>query len=164
MDRLAPLMSSAKDDWQTPDCVLDRVRMIAPIGLDPCTAEDNPVGARWFYTPEDDGLSKSWWTKVENHELIYVNPPYGRGIGAWVDKCREAAKVYDRVVALLPARTDTKWFPWDADAICFWRGRLKFRGAPAPAPFPSAVVWWHRGYSRQPFIDAFGDAGKVVLL
>jgi hypothetical protein len=49
------------------------------------------------------------------------------------------------VVALLPARTDTKWFhqfiynkPWVS--IEFIMGRLKFSGSKTAAPFPSMVV------------------------
>ena len=61
----------------------------------------------------------------------------------------------DLVVALLPARTDTRWWQdycMKADVIKFIKGRLKFinRELPSyredddfkvsPAPFPSAVV------------------------
>jgi hypothetical protein len=45
-------------------------------------------------------------------------------------------------VCLVPARTDTRW--WHDYAvqgeIRFIRGRLKFGGHKANAPFPSAVV------------------------
>lgn len=159
---LAPLMSSADGTWQTPDNVLELVRRVGNIGLDPCTVESNPTGAWHFCTPEHDGLARPW--KAPGNSLIYVNPPYGRGIGAWIAKCHAAAAEGNRVIALLPARTDTKWFPWNADAACFWKGRLTFRGADAPAPFPSVVVWWHRGASRQLFKRVFDDAGKVVML
>ena len=162
MDRLAPLMSSAKDTWQTPECVLERVRRVAPIGLDPCTVPENPTDALFIYTPDDNGLTQPWYTYGDEHALIYVNPPYGRGIGAWVSKCCEASEWGETVIALLPARTDTLWFPWGADAICFWHGRLTFKGAPAPAPFPSAVVFW--GSNVGAFREAFKGAGKVVML
>ena len=51
-------------------------------------------------------------------------------------------------VALLPARTDTKWFHnyiYEPATIIFIKGRLKFEGGEklAPAPFPSMIViWW----------------------
>ena len=50
----------------------------------------------------------------------------------------------ERVICLLPARTDTAW--WHDTVIAggaevrFVRGRLRFVGAEHPAPFPSAVV------------------------
>lgn len=165
-----------RTDWQTPEHVLERVRRVAPIGLDPCTTHANPTGARaWWYLDGPfplDGLASGWSTEKSGH-LVYCNPPYGRGIGAWMDKCHEAAVAGVTVIALVPARTDTRWFPWTADAICFWRGRLTFRDAPAPAMFPSAVVLWTWGRrgsrecfnrTRDSFCAAFGDAGKVISL
>lgn len=161
---MAVMTSSARPDWQTPDCVLERVRRVGPIRLDPCTVASNPTGAQYVFW--ESGLDCKWVEATEafggTRGLIYCNPPYGRGIGAWVDKCREAAAAGETVIALLPARTDTRWFPWDADAICFWKGRLTFRGAPAPAPFPSAVVYWGTEANMLRFGRAFYDAGKIV--
>lgn len=161
-NHLTPLMSSARGDWQTPDCVLERVRKVAPIGLDPCTSPENPCGADYCSTPllGGDGLLADWTAFHAPGRLVYCNPPYGRGIGAWVEKCHDEYMRGGEVIALLPARTDTRWFPWDAVAICFWRGRLTFKGAPAPAPFPSAVVYWGQRYWA--FNDAFCDVGKIV--
>lgn len=128
--------SSAKDDWCTPPEVLKRVRKVGPIGLDPCCnrtdikhvrpkaafvnpdREQKTIGFLDVDDRDADGLAEPW----SGYGLVYVNPPYGRRIGKWVDKCREA----DECIALLPARTDTKWFPWDADALAFWKGRVKF--------------------------------------
>lgn len=49
------------------------------------------------------------------------------------------------VVALLPARTDTRWWHdcvMKAKEIRFIKGRLRFDGHKHNAPFPSAVVVW----------------------
>lgn len=54
------VMSSQRHDWQTPDAILDAVRKVAPIGLDPCTVASNPTDScialpasrtdtRWFH-------------------------------------------------------------------------------------------------------------------
>lgn len=48
---LAPLMSSEKPDWLTPDVILGLVREVAPIALDPCTTEENPCRAMCIHTP-----------------------------------------------------------------------------------------------------------------
>jgi hypothetical protein len=161
MARLKPLMSSERQDWQTPDCVLERVRAIAPIGLDPCTTAENPVGASIFYTPGDDGLSMPWEVGDEG-TLVYCNPPYLRGEQSrWIRKCDST--LMRTVVALLPARTDTRHFPWTADMLCFWRGRLKFRGAPAPAPFPSVLALWTADATHgDRFAWEFRHVGKVI--
>jgi len=159
----APLMASARtgtgsDHWRTPECVLDRVRQVAPIGLDPCASPD---GEYWF--------AECNWTVMAFDEdwggygLAYVNPPYSQ-CRAWLERCAQEARHGLEVIALVPARTDTR--AWHesvfgvARAVCFWRGRIRFVDAAAGAPFPSAVVYWGRAVSR--FHAAFGEAGEVV--
>ena len=75
---------------------------------------------------------------------VFCNPPYGREIGAWVEKCyHEAQKENTVVVMLIPARTDTKYFHdyiYHRSEIRFIRGRLKFGNSNQGAPFPSMVV------------------------
>ena len=49
------------------------------------------------------------------------------------------------MVGLLPARTDTRWWKEDvmqASELRFIRGRVRFGGSAAGAPFPSVVVVW----------------------
>lgn len=72
-----------------------------------------------------------------------MNPPYGRGIAAWVEKAYRSSLEGSRVVCLLPARTDTRWFHdyiLDKAGIIFVKGRLKFSGSKVSAPFPNMVV------------------------
>jgi phage N-6-adenine-methyltransferase len=80
--------------WLTPDDALDPVRAYAPIGLDPCTEAHNPVGAKTFFTEEDDGLAQSW----QDQGLVFVNPPYSTlsplGDDATTEEKREAKRVY----------------------------------------------------------------------
>ena len=74
---------------------------------------------------------------------VFCNPPYGRDLGAWVRKgYEEARKPGTKVVMLLPARTDTKWFHEFCvkGEIKFLKGRLKFGDGKGTAPFPSMVV------------------------
>jgi len=79
-------------------------------------------------------------------ETVWCNPPYGREIGKWVKKCyEEAQKPRTKVVGLLPARTDTKWFHdyvYNKALIVFVKGRLKFGGGKRDAPFPSMICVW----------------------
>lgn len=154
----AAMLSSADPSWCTPECVLERVRKLGPIGLDPCSNENSIVGAAKELRLPDDGLSCPW----DSHGLVYVNPPYGREITRWMQKC--AAEYVLRgveIVALVPARTDTKWWQGvvvpSATAVCFVRGRLTFLGAPAGAPFPSAILYY--GARVAEFCEAFADLG-----
>ena len=157
------LLTSNRGDWNTPQNVLDLVRAVGTIGLDPCSNAGSIVGATASLNGRDEtdsGLTCSW----RCDRLAFLNPPYGREIGKWLAKCSEEASRGAEIIALLPARPDTAW--WQdhaakADAICFWRGRLTFLGAPSPAPFPSAVVYW--GVRPYRFADAFVIAGWVVM-
>lgn len=162
----AALLSSVKMDWQTPDKLLDVVRNVAPIGLDPCTVIENPTGALYVCAHDCgmDGLTYDWITLCSADQIIYVNPPYGRALASWVTKCRAEAREGANVILLCPARTDTRWFPWDASRICFLKGRLTFKGAPAPAPFPSAVALWTYSFDiRDRFVSEFSAFGTVVI-
>lgn len=93
-----------------------------------------------FYTPKDDGLVQSW-----QDERVFMNPPYWREIGKWVRKAFESVfvdKTAKKVVCLLLARTDTKWFHefCTQGKIEFIKGRLKFGDSKNSAPFPSMIV------------------------
>lgn len=134
--------SSASDEWATPRDFFAKLDARWHFTLDPCATAGNAVCAQ-FYTRADDGLAQPW------RGTVFLNPPYGRGIGKWVEKaCRSALEGDATVVCLLPARTDTSWWhtwiiPFAAE-VRFIRGRLKFGGHKNAAPFPSAVVVFKR--------------------
>lgn len=129
--------------WETPQDLFDKLDAEFHFDLDACALPENAKCAR-HYTPEQDGLSQPW------EGAVWCNPPYGRGVGAWVQKAVQSALEGATVVMLLPARTDTKWFHqwiYRRAEIRFLSGRLKFGGAKNSAPFPSMVVafgkdWW----------------------
>ena len=62
----------------------------------------------------------------------------------WIQKgFEESQKEGTKVVMLIPARTDTKYwhkFVMRASEVYFVKGRLKFGDSKNSAPFPSAVV------------------------
>lgn len=132
------LMFSSKTDlWSTPQDFFDRLNAVHNFTLDVCATPENAKCSR-FYTEADDGLSQSW-----RGEICWMNPPYGREIGKWVAKAYSATDWENtKVVCLLPARTDTRWFHdyCVKGQIEFIRGRLKFGGQKSPAPFPSMIV------------------------
>jgi phage N-6-adenine-methyltransferase len=135
----ATLFSSKTVEWSTPpDYFADLDQEFGPFDLDPCATPENAKCAR-FFTIKEDGLSQRWEGRV------YVNPPYGRGCGLWMRKAWESAACGDAelVVCLIPSRTCTRWwhqYVSKAAEVRFVQGRLKFGGADAPAPFPSALV------------------------
>lgn len=134
----AVMFSSATDLWATPQWLFDDFNAEFGFTLDACALPSNAKCAKYF-TPEVDGLAQDW-----GGEVVWCNPPYGREIGKWVKKCAEESKKNNTtVVALLPARTDTKWFHeyiYRRAEVVFLRGRLKFGDAKNSAPFPGMIV------------------------
>lgn len=139
------LFSSASQEWATPQDLFDRLNAEFRFTLDVCATPENAKCARYF-TREQDGIGQSW-----AGERVWCNPPYGREIGAWVERCVSATPdeffqshgAPSLAVMLLPARTDTRWwhdFVIPYGKVEFIRGRLKFGGHKNSAPFPSAVV------------------------
>lgn len=140
----AALLSSAAADWTTPQDLFDELDAEFHFELDPCATPENAKCAAYF-TAEQDGLVQPWAPAV-----VFMNPPYGRQIGRWVEKAEAESRAGATVVALVPARTDTRW--WHeciADhEVRFLRGRLRFGSASSGAPFPSAVVIFRETDSR----------------
>lgn len=145
------MFSSKSDEWETPQDLFDKLNEEFHFTLDPCATYENHKCDK-YYTKEDDGLSKDWTS-----ETVFCNPPYGRNIGKWVEKCYKENLKGVTVVMLIPARTDTSWFHNyiynnPNVEIRFLKGRLKFvnRLLPSwnengdyklsPAPFPSMIV------------------------
>jgi phage N-6-adenine-methyltransferase len=131
------LFTSNTGEWETPQDFFDELNKEFNFTFDVCATKENAKCKR-FWTKENNALTKDW-----NLERFWMNPPYGREIGKWIKKA--ATKRNGIVVALLPARTDTRWFhdyiykkPYVE--IKFIKGRLKFGGAKNSAPFPSMLV------------------------
>ncbi len=132
--------SSRSDEWPTDPAVFAEIeREFGPFDLDPCATRENAKAARYF-TRAQDGLAQEWTGRV------FMNPPYGRPIGAWMRKAHEAAQTTaEVVVCLVPARVDTAWWHgYAARGECrFFRGRVPFvrpDGGRGMSPFPSALV------------------------
>lgn len=138
MSNIKVMYSSKTDNWATPQDFYDKLDSEFHFTLDPC-ADKNNHKCKKYYTKEDDGLLQDW-----GGEIVFCNPPYGRQISKWVEKCfNESRKDKTIVVMLIPARTDTKYFHqyiYNKAEIRFVKGRLKFGDSKANAPFPSMVV------------------------
>jgi len=129
--------SSKTDLWYTPQDFFEKWnKNIGGFTLDVCANDENAKCQKYF-TELDDGLSKDW-----SGDICWMNPPYGRSIGKWMEKAYKESLKGATVVCLVPSRTDTKWWHDYAmkGSITFIKGRLKFGGAKFNAPFPSAVV------------------------
>lgn len=147
------MFTSTTDDWPTPRDLFDALDAEFGFDLDPCASAANAKCTR-FFTIEDDGLSRRW------HGSVFMNPPYGRGIGDWIAKAWREAQKGAIVVCLIPARCDTEYwhdYVMQASEVRFIRGRIHFdserqrereasgESVAHNAPFPSAVVVFRPG-------------------
>ena len=142
------LFASKKHDWGTPQYVFDHFDKIYNYGLDAAANKGNAKCEKYI-TPEQDSLSVDWASEYPEARSVWLNPPYGRGIGAWMKKCHDQADKGLVVSALVMARTDTRWWhDWCMKANHIWliKGRIRFVGSDGvpgnSAPAPSALVVW----------------------
>lgn len=112
------LNKASTHEWLTPPHIIQE---LGEFNLDPCSPIDRPWDtALNHYTIEDSGLFQEW------NGRVWCNPPYGKNAIKWVAKCVN----HGNAMLLIFARTETKvWHDmiWNnADAIFFFKGRLKF--------------------------------------
>jgi len=144
------MFSNINNAWCTPQDFFDKLNKEFNFTLDPCATKKS-AKCKKFYTAVEDGLKQDWGGQV-----VFCNPPYGRQIGKWVEKCfEEGQKPNTTVVLLIPSRTDTRYFHdyilgkaeirfikgrltfWDMDGEKYIKGDFK---SMTPAPFPSMIV------------------------
>lgn len=140
--------SSTATEWETPPALYFALDDEFRFDLDPAATHENRKCERYYIAPETRAKG---WVSGGGLDLIwdgrvFLNPPYGREIGEWVEKAFSETVVLKHcpiAVCLLPARTDTRWFHdwcWSANHIRFIKGRIQFVGAKHAAPFPSMLV------------------------
>ena len=138
-------MSSLDETWATPKKFFQELNEEFQFTLDAAALKSSALCESW-YGPDHDDPNRRDAFQCDWHKeskSIYLNPPYGRGIGKWMAKAFQEAQLGGGlVVCLVPARTDTAWFQDYClpQEVRFIRGRLKFNNGPNAAPFPSAVI------------------------
>ena len=105
--------------WYTPPSIFDLLNI--EFDLDVCAPQGGVpwIPAKDYFALPTDGLSQPWIGKV------WCNPPYGKETPKWLHKMH----THRNGVALVFARTDTKWFHdycTQADALLFLKGRIQF--------------------------------------
>jgi len=135
-----------KTCWETPPELFYRFDRIFRFDLDVCAFPDS-AKCRWFFTPSDDGLQQPWAPRV-----CWMNPPYGRGIAAWLQKAWEESQQGATVIALLPGDTSTRWWhDWvqGKAEVHPLESRVRFVGAAGSPNFPSVIaIYWPAGLWR----------------
>lgn len=150
---------NGKDEWLTPPNIIEA---LGDFDLDPCAPINPPWNtAKNHLNINDDGLSKPWFGRV------WCNPPYGRCTWTWLHKLAK----HGNGIALTFARTETKGFHneiWNkANAIFFFKGRLKFyhvNGIKSvnSAGAPSCLIAY--GKNNVKALENFNGSGYLVRL
>ncbi len=136
---MSPTKIGRNDDWGTPQALYDNLDAEFHFEIDLCANEVNHKHPR-YWTIEDDSLAQSW-----DGLVAYGNFPYGRGLPAWTSKAADSAlRGGALIVALIPCRTDTRWWGdcMKANEIRLIRGRLHYNDGVDAAPFPSCIIVW----------------------
>lgn len=151
----AVMFSKASDEWSTPDDVFRPLAAEFGLEVDAAATLENRKLLDFFgpesrYANYTDALTADWWKFGPLPPRLWLNPPYSQ-CRAFMAKAKAEAARGCLVVCLVPARTDTRWWHesvWDGVnhrprpgvEVRFLKGRLKFGGATAGAPFPSAII------------------------
>ncbi|HON92765.1 MAG TPA: DNA N-6-adenine-methyltransferase [Sedimentisphaerales bacterium] len=131
-------------EWITPPWLID---LLGPFDTDPCACPGQKIKTATTMITSG-GLEAEWRGRV------WLNPPYGNQVGAWLERL---ANHYAGGIALVFARTETRFFHeqvWnEAAAIYFFQGRLHFHHrdgsrAKGNAGAPSCLVAYGKRSAR----------------
>lgn len=145
------------DNWGTPQALFDKLQQEFQLDVD-AAADELSAKCGVYFTQEMNALELAWFGKV------FVNPPYSQ-VSEFVEKAIQEVDAGNcqKVVMLVAARVDTKWF-WQASMyageVRFLKGRLHFEvyGAPTgekftavldAAPFPSCVLVFDKSITER---------------
>jgi phage N-6-adenine-methyltransferase len=158
---LLDVKSMRSEEWYTPELYTNAVREVLDgIWLDPasCETANQVVKARKIYTREEDGLKQTW-----DANTIFLNPPYCRNQGLWVDKLIAERDNYNEAILLVSNATDTNWFQKLLQfPICFVKGRIKFWTTGEHKSRPTiGNAFVYLGDNQNKFADVFSKFGGV---
>lgn len=143
------MFSKASDEWSTPQDFFESLDAEFGFDADMAASATNAWKEQWW--------GPDHWRADRRNSLVFrwsgvcwLNPPYSK-CREFMAKAAEEARRGCTVVCLVPSRTDTRWWHehvWDREKhqprpgveVRFVKGRLKFGGATAGAPFPSVVI------------------------
>lgn len=169
---LLALTSSVSVEWYTPTRYTDMVKQVFDggyIDLDPCSCEaaNKLVGARRYFTKEDDALTKDWVA-----DNVFMNPPYGK-VGNdsqagllchymikqyWQEQFREG-------IALVNSCTGAGWFqPMFDWTVNFVDHRIRYVSAEGKKNQPTKDnVFVYFGPNWRRFTEVFGEIGRIRI-
>ena len=160
------LMTSAKDNWETPPWLFKVLNKIFDFDLDEAASESNKMTPVAFTEDGYNALVEDWSKHTQN-KIVWLNPTYGYATGKFLDKAQKESINDLTVVCLIAARTDTRAFRvvWNyAKYVIFLYGRLKFLldgKEVGTATFPSAIPIFTDKEWDLSFMEQYG---KIIKL
>ncbi len=162
-DASHPIQQSLTNEHFTPLQYINAARaVLGEIDLDPasCKEVNEIVKAHHYFNILDDGLKQEW------NGRIWLNPPYGRLAGDFIEKliCEfTAGRVTSAIVLVNAHCTDTKWFQylWDG-CICFTDHRINFLGDDARSRSTHGSAFAYFGEDETAFVREFRQFGALV--
>lgn len=141
VDKLAPCHSkstAATDEHCTPRAFFEYIQKKCKVKftIDVAASAKNTL-CKKYLDKKHSALINNW------QGIAWCNPPYSLA-SEFVERAyQNASNGYATTFLLLAARTDRDWwfsYAKRATAIIYIKGRLKFTGAKAGAPFPSVLL------------------------
>jgi hypothetical protein len=149
---------SEADEANTPGAILERVRMVAPIGVDPCWNATCATHPEVGYTIDDNGLVQLWRPRPDT--IVFCNYPFSQS-KVWIPKT-VAESAHAPIILLSKIDTRVPWWSKLRHAPSY-RARVqldgyqRFGGAKLAATF-SVALWLFTPEHDSPLIDRFVDA------
>jgi len=127
---------AARTDWETPQWLFDHLDAEFHFILDVCANEANKKCKNFCSDMGLGGLYAPW------HGSCWMNPPYGKEIGKWIERALHSAQNDNcTVVCLLPARSNCDWWKYVIQGeVRFIRRKLRFVGGTSVSMFPNVIV------------------------
>jgi len=149
--------SSKSHKWRTPLEVFEPLNRRFRFKLDAAASKENTKCADYI-SEDQDGLNGLPWVEhirnPERYDAVWLNPPYGRDVGKWMQRAYEQSQQCGLiVVCLVFASTDTTWWRdwvWRAEHVKLLTGRIRFLDhegvEQSAAPKGSAIVVFKPNY------------------
>jgi site-specific DNA-methyltransferase (adenine-specific) len=131
--------SSKNKNWETPQSLFNQYNEIYNFTYDLAADKFNKK-CKFYFSKKDNSLTKDWH-KIKG--WLWLNPPYGRDVIKWVEKSHNEALKGAKIIMLIFAKTDTKYFHnyiYNKYEIEFLKGRLKFGNSKNNAPYGNMIV------------------------
>ena len=146
--------------WGTPQHIYDNLNVRFKFDLDACAMNADVAKNKNFISEKQNALKIDWKGKT-----IFMNPPYGRAIKAFMQKAKEQVLKHDlTVVCLIPNSTGTLWFKENVkpvlDEMIIFHKRMQFidldassKNYSTSANFDSIVVVLKKNPRKEPIIS-----------